>query len=351
MRGGWRCRWRLILLVVALATLAPFAYAQAPAELEIAKRAFEDGVALEKKGDYAGALGKFRESAQIKTTLGNRFHTAYCLEMTGKLAAALLEYEAIDKAAREQQKPEIVEQTRVRLEPLRPRVPQVMLRVMFSPPLTKDAKDTNVPGVEVLIDGSPIAPALLDGSKPARVDPGDHVVTAHAPDYENFTKKISTAESGTLPVDVVLERSAVAANANSRSAQGHAHGVVTDPPSEAPRAPSRTLAIAATAGAVVLATTGVVAFIVAGSAASDAETTCPTKVSCDDERSKVRTFDALALGGFVGAVGLGALSVVLWVSKPSGSASTSTSTSTPTSTSSSSRFVARPGFVGMEGRF
>ena len=56
-----------------------------------ARRSFEDGVSLEKKGDYAGALAKFRESMEIKATLGNRFHIAYCLEMTGKLAAALEE--------------------------------------------------------------------------------------------------------------------------------------------------------------------------------------------------------------------------------------------------------------------
>src|SRR5689334_1691271 len=112
-------RGQKLLLAALLCTSA--ARAQVPGE-EIARRAFEEGVALEKKGDFAPALAKFKESERIKATLGNRYHKAYCLEMTGKLAAALIEYEAVDKAARDANKSDLVETTRIRLEPLRTKV-------------------------------------------------------------------------------------------------------------------------------------------------------------------------------------------------------------------------------------
>jgi len=293
MAGG--SRHRSCALVIATILAAPLAArAQVPGE-EIARRTFEEGVTLEKRGDYEAALAKFRESRAIKPTLGNRFHAAYCLEMTGKLASALTEYESVDKAAREQNKQDVIEQTRARAEPLRARVPQLGLRLV--PPVAS--------GIEVLLDGALVAPALLDG-KTFRADPGDHVVNARAPDHEPFTKELHLDGGGATTVDItLLPRAREAA-----------------PPPEPPRpapttadlrpVPNRTAAIVTTAGAALLAAGGLAAFLVAGSEQSDAEASCPTRVRCDDERDRIRTFDALALAGFAGAVGLGAVSVVLW---------------------------------------
>ena len=87
------------------------------------------------------------------------------------------------------------------------------------------------------------------------------------------------------------------------------------PPAEPPRSLSVALPIAGTAGAVALLGAGIFFFEVAGSAQTDGRTRCLQKVACDREQSKVRTFDALALGSFIGAAGLSVLSVVLWTSK------------------------------------
>jgi len=97
-----------------------------------------------------------------------------------------------------------------------------------------------------------------------------------------------------------------------------------EPPAEARPKRSITLPVLATGGAVVFAVGGVASFLLAGSTQKDAERECPSKPSCDSERTKVRTFDTLALGGFIGAVGLGALAVILWTS---GSSSVSVSAS------------------------
>ncbi len=300
------------------------ANAQVPGE-EIARRAFEEGVALEKKGDYAGALTKFKESEQIKATLGNRYHKAYCLEMTGKLAAALLEYEIVEKTARETNKSEIVEATRTRLEPLRAKVPQLSLKLAATAP-----KDT-----EVSLDGAPISPALLDG-KAFRIDPGEHVVAARAADHEPFTKSITAPESTTATIEIALQPTAAVKVAQA----DHDSNRVTEPPAEAARTRSLALPIVTTAGAVVLAAGGAVAFVLAAGAKEDLERTCaPKRICADDDKASTRTLDAIALGSWIGAAGLAALSAVLWTSKPS------------TSASASAKVVARPSWLGVEGRF
>jgi hypothetical protein len=265
---------------------------------EHAKRLFDEGIDLEKKGDHASALEKYKEAEQIAVTPGLRFHKGYCLEMMLKLAAALDEYEAADKMAREQNKQDVHAAITTRLDPLRARVPQIAIRLA-----------TPASGADVRLDGAAIAPVLLDG-KAFRIDPGEHTVTARAAGYKDLTRKVHAPESVTTTVDVSLDRIGSPVGAAEAGpppdvlpGAGRGHGR------------SRVLPIATTAGAVALVGVGLAFFLAAGSAQSDAETSCATKRSCDDERSGVRTLDTLALGSFVGAAGLGVLSLVLWTAK------------------------------------
>lgn len=315
-------RLRSGTLLFALLLLSRASSAQVPGE-EIARRAFEDGVALEKRGDFAAALAKFKESEQIKPTLGNRYHKALCLEMTGKLAAAFIEYEVVERTARETSKAELLEATRVRLEPLRAKVPQLSLRLV-------GAKAADV---EVAVDDAPVAVALLDG-KAFRIDPGQHVVTGRAPGRESFSKTWTAAEGSLATIEVVLPEPAPAPPPVRTVA-------TNEPPAGSAR--SRTLPIVTTAGAVVLAVGGVGAYLLAGEAQSEGKASCATKASstCDEQRGSTRTFDALALGGFIGAAGLAALSVVLWTSAPSSGSTARAST----------RLVARSSWLGWEGQF
>lgn len=316
----------LVLLAVGVTTARP-ARAEVPGE-ESARRTFERGVALEKMGDYAAALTKFRESMAIKTTLGNRFHIAFCLEMTGRLATALDEYEFVEKAARDQNKAEIVEAVRVRLEPLRPRVPQLALKI--TQPLPQDG--------EVLLDGSVVAPGLLDGQS-FRVDPGEHTVSAHAPNHEAFTRRLSVVESSNTTVDVVLRPS----TPTSTAGPGASTPTKVEATPLAVRARwTHTAPILTTAGAVVLAAGGVAAFALAGDAQGEAERTCPTRVTCSAEREKVRALDGIALAGFLGAASLGALSIVLWITGPRSPAGGS---------APSTAVVFRPSWLGLERHF
>jgi hypothetical protein len=329
------------LLAFAPASLAHAQPAPAPtsagagaAGKEHAKKLFEEGLELEKKTDYAGALAKYKEAEQITVTAGLRFHTGYCLEMTGKLAAALDEYEAADRLARDQNKQEVHAATVVRLDPLRARVPQIAIR------LATPAKDA-----DVQLDGVTVAPSFIDGGKAFRLDPGEHTVTARAPGYKAFSRKVQVPENVTTTVDINLERVAGTAPVVPAVApptpggEPGAPSSVSEPPAEAAHGRSRVVPIATTAGAVVLAGTGLAMFLVAGSAQTTAQQDCATRLTCDDRRSRVRTFDALALGSFIGAVGLGVVSVILWTSKPS------------EQSAANARLQAGPGTVGLEGTF
>ncbi len=320
----------------ARAQPAPAAPASASGK-ERAKKLFEEGLELEKKADYAGALAKYKEAAGITVTAGLRFHTGYCLEMTGKLTAALDEYEAADRLAREQNKQEVRAATTVRLEPLRTRAPQIAIRLATP---TRDA--------EVQLDGVAVATALIDGGKAFRLDPGEHTVTARAPGHKAFTRKVQVPENVTTTVDVSLER--VASSAPTATAvvvpppgapagEAPTSGAAVEPPAEAAPSRSRVLPIVTTAGAVVLAGTGIALFLVAGKAQSAAKDECVAKLSCDDRRTRVRTLDALALGGFIGAVGLGVVSVVLWTSR------------SPEHSAASAHLQAGPGTFALEGSF
>lgn len=314
---------RVVPVLAGALLYASSAVAQVPGE-ETARHRFDEGVALEKKADYAAALAKFVESEQIKATLGNRYHKAYCLEMMGKLAAALAEYEFVDKRARETDKTELAEATRIRLEPLRARVPQLSLKLGPAAP-----NET-----EVTLDGTLVSPALI-GGQAFRIDPGQHIITARAADHAAFTKSITAPEGTTTSIEVVLQKEAKAKPEKREPADR------TDiDPSGATGQHSSTLPILTTAGAVVLGAAGTAFYVVAGNEQEVLRATCQTPPGCSEEdKSPTRTFDALALGSWIGAASLAALSVVLWTAKSNASAS------------ASAKVLARSSWLGVEGRF
>lgn len=328
----------LALSVAVFAALPPtIAHAQSAPAKEHAKKLFDEGLELEKKNDYAGALAKYKEAEASAVTAGLRFHKGYCLEMLGKLSTAQDEYDAAERLAREQNKPDVRTAILARLEPIRARVPQIAVR------FTGDIK-----GGEVQVDGEKIAAPLLEG-KSFRIDPGDHVVTAKAPGYKNWKRDVHVVEAITTTVDIAMDRDGSAppppvvvapvASAGAQSKPAPADPL-TEPPRENDRSRSVVAPVVATVGAVTLVVTGVVFFAVAGSAKSTADTECLQKVDCGSEQSKIRTFDTLALGSFIGAAGLGVLSVVLWTSGSKSSAS-----------APSTRIVATPTGAGITGAF
>lgn len=292
-------KFRMILRVTLAAwfVCGPFLSSQAQAQTvpgkEIAKKLFDEGAQLERKGEYADALVKYKEAEQIVVTPGLRFHQGYCHEMMGLLKSAVDEYELADQLARESNRSDVQSAVAARLERLRARVPQLAIRVVPS-----------TPNAEVQLDGVAVAVALLDG-KAFRLDPGEHMVSARAAGYSDFAKRVQVPEGVTTTVDIALVRNVPAAPAttvHSRPGDEHASGR------------NFALPIVTTIGAAGLIATGIALVNAAGSAQEDAAAKCAKQMTCD-ERSTVRTLDALALGSFVGGAGLGVLSAWLWTSK------------------------------------
>lgn len=265
------CGW---LFAVGAAGAEPSREAQA-------KRLFEEGVALEKRGDFAAALAKFEQAETLKITAGLRFHKGYALEELGRLTAALEAYEVAENLALEQGRPEVQATAGARIAALRSRVAAVVVRGPAGSPIT------------VRLDDRPSAPAAR--GEPVRVDPGDHVVHVEAEGQLPFDRTFTASEGAKVVVDVIFPKPAVTATPAARGP-----------------APSLGPPVAAAVFALGLAGVGVSTLVVTGHLADDARASCPERLSCADERRRIRNLDLLALGGFVGAAGLGALSVVLF---------------------------------------
>jgi hypothetical protein len=295
-------RGHAVVLTIALASAPLAARAQSSVDADSLKHQFEEAVEIEKRGEYEKALERFRKIEAVKPTAGVLFHEAYCLELLGKLAAAFNAYEVAEKVARVQKKTEVVNAVQSRLGPLGQRVPLVNVTV--------EPKDA-----DVRIDGQ------LVTNMSVRVDAGEHALVAQAPGRAPKKLTLTCREGSVQSIALTLEPApAPAQRTDPHPAPPSSPPPVTEPPDEEPRRQTLALPLAVTAGSVAFVAGGVVSFLLAGSAQSDAKGTCPTKPSCDDERDHVRTLDTLALTGFVLGAGLGALAGVLWTGRSSGSA-------------------------------
>jgi tetratricopeptide (TPR) repeat protein len=267
-----------------------------PAGKEAAKTLFEEGLDLEKREKYREALAKYREALQLTITPGLRFHAGYCLEMVGDGSAALDEYEAADHLAGDANKLEVHNAVIGRIEVLRDRLAVFTFKGAL-----------NLPGLVVEIDGKPYAAAQL--SRVFHLNAGTHVVTAHAPGYEDFLRKIDLFEHMQASMDLHFERIA-------REVSTPAPAAPVPAADEAPNASSSiVLPLATTGAAVVFAAGGFLLFSLSASEQSDAQAKCAAVPTCASERSKIQTFDALAIGSFVGAAVWAGASAALWMSR------------------------------------
>ena len=335
-----------VLFAFSLLLVAPSAFAAdpTPAELKEARELFARAEKEERAGDWASALEHLRRVAQIKVTPGIRFHLGLAEEKTGLLVTALADYALAEKQATDEKNREVLAALREPIAALQARVPRLVVKV---PP--------DVKGLEVALDGKTLAPGLYAAEMP--VDPKAHTVEARAPGKKTFARTINAQERDTVTVDVVLEDEAkpgvVAPPPSPSVAPVTKPPPVTPPPpskpppstagaSEGRPSESKAGAILATIGAVALIGGGVGAYFLADGEQSDARDKCKTQTSCEDLRGPVRTWDAVALGAWVGGAALTTVAIILWA-KPSANASASTSTS--------GRLFVGPGTAGLAGSF
>ncbi len=312
-----------LLLSITLASAAPHsarAGDPSPQEVQLARTLFEEGIKLEKGGNCPQALERYRRVATVKSSPSLKYHTGFCHDQLHEEVLALTYYQQAEVEATQKQNQEVLAAVKAPLARLAQRVPKLVPMV------------TEVPGLEVSIDGKPI-PQGLWGLE-IRVEVGRHTVEGKAVGYTAFSEtrefadasrteiKVSVAPVQQTPAVVPPPSATPSGTAAARPSATPVSSSKPAPPAAAPPAPdkpeekgpSHLNAILATGGAVVLVGGGVASFVLAGSAADDAKAACLKQVSCDDKRGPVRTYDALALAGFIGGAGLGAIAVILWSS-------------------------------------
>ncbi len=335
--GTGRAALRVVAMLVA--TRGALAAEPTGAELREARELFSKAQSDEKAGDWPAALEKLKRVTQIKVTPGVRFHVAVCEEKTGQLVAALADYALAERQAAEEKNREVLSALKEPIAALQERVPRLLVKA-----------PTDVKGLEVALDGKALAPGLFSAEMP--VDAKAHTVEAHAPGRKAFSQTVTAREREITPVEIVLEPEGKATPAPVPIATSKpsatplatpAASTTTKPtPTPPPAGGGKTLAIVATAGAVVLVGAGVGAFLVADGAQSDFRAQCPTRApgACEDLKTPVHTWDTLALGAWIGGAALTTVAIIAWA-KPSAKGTSGTS----------GRFFVAPAAAGLAGTF
>jgi hypothetical protein len=189
------------LILAAVAAYEPAAQAQASGPSQptssaqaqtTAETLFDEGRELMAKGDYARACPKLAESQRLDPGGGTILNLALCHEAQGKKATAWAEFkDAIAYAIRDgrQNRERMAREHVAKLEPTLNRIS------------VKPAADARVPGLEIRVDGVAIGEAAWESPTP--IDPGEHVVSAVAPGYREWTTTIKVDDKvDLLPIAI-----------------------------------------------------------------------------------------------------------------------------------------------------
>jgi hypothetical protein len=187
-------RYGMISMGAALLALAWSGLALAAGKNPVVAQALYDEarqlVAAEK---FEQACPKFKASYELDPAGGTLLNLADCYERQGKTALAWTTFKDALEAARRDGKNERIEFATQHLATLEKRLSRLSVAV-------PDA--ARVPGLEVTVDGTPLAEAAYGIALP--VDPGAHRIRAAAPGKQEFEKLVEVPRSSAeqLKVDV-----------------------------------------------------------------------------------------------------------------------------------------------------
>lgn len=245
-RRGRRSAWLpLLAAVVCLGLGAPVSVAQpTDAERAAAKQAFDEGLDLEKKGDYSNALAKFQKVGAFKMTPHVRFHIALCEEKLGKLVAALRGFELAEAEALKMGKDAqvVAQKAPERAEALRKRVASVRIEVKG-----------RVLHSKVLLDGEPVL--AKDFGTLVPVDPGTHAIEVETDGEIAQKKEVTLAERGYETITLEIEDEEKPEPSATATATASATAAAPPPPPPPSRVPAFVLGgagVASLIGAGVL---------------------------------------------------------------------------------------------------
>jgi hypothetical protein len=268
MRRGCAIALTVCYLAASLPAVAgnpptPAAPAAGPtadkATLINARQQFQQALALETAGDWAGASSLFQQVAQVRLTPQVRFHIALCEEHLGKLAAALGHYQIAADEAQEAHATEVAAQVASRTEVLKARIPRVLLE-----------RGAGADYASISLDGVLLGASSIGSELP--VDPGPHIIDATSQGFKPFNAKFQIAEKENKKIEIVLE-AAPPPPVEDKAISASGGGAVAPP--------TKNLApfIVGGVGVASLAASGVF-FLLRSKSINSLEESCPTKTSC-----------------------------------------------------------------------
>jgi hypothetical protein len=278
--------------VLGLSLLAaPSAHAQQKAskdELDKARVAFTEGVALAAANNCAGALVKYKAVIKVISTPQILFNIGECEERLGRLVEAIGSYRiAASQAADDKKAANVLKAVGSRIDDIEGRLPKLTI-----------SRGKGAEAAAVELDGQEVG--QLGAAMP--VNPGPHVIVARVSGKEYLRETVTLAEKETKTFDVKIT---IAAPPPPK---------VEEPPPPPPAPPpprSRVPGIAVTAVGGVALITGFIGIAVSQGAISTLnglckDGHCPNTQSAMDTASKGKTMTGLAeIMIPLGAVGAG----------------------------------------------
>jgi len=256
-------------------------------------------------GDFTTALDRFSRAHSLFPAPTLSIMLARSLVRLNRYIEALDRYQETLRTPLTSDAPEAFQQAvvdaRKEHEALRQRTPKVVIRIVTNGALPSD--------LEVLLDGKPVPPALLNVPRP--IDPGEHEVRVSTPRQAEIVRRLTT-EVGTEQLLVIPlapgERAAAPPPNRHEETPVLAPATSSDSDAAEPPSPSSTLAYLAFGVGAAGTGLGVVTGLIALDKKSELDRVCSP--GCPPERSddidSFRSNRTLSYVGFgVGLVGVG----------------------------------------------
>lgn len=183
---------------LAIGAVPSVSLAQKPAggpsqkDLDAAKKAFFEGLDLEKAEKWSEALKRFEEVAKVRMTPQVRFHIALCKEKMGLLLEALRDFEQAEADAKSEKVPTVLKEAPEHAAAIKGRIPKLKLKL-----------PSDVEKLSVTVDGAAID---AQGADEIALNPGTHKVEASAEGREPFSAEVPLAEGESKTLIIKLPK-------------------------------------------------------------------------------------------------------------------------------------------------
>jgi hypothetical protein len=280
-----------------------------PAQINEARTSFKDGLELEKKGEYEGALAKFRATASIKTTPQVEFHIALCEAKLKRYVEALIDLDIAEGDAKQNKVKEVAEAAPKLAAEIKPLVPKLTIKVA-----------EGESAATVWVDKQSVDMGKL--GTPMPFDPGKHVVSAKSTNGDDTSIDVELVDADDKSI-VVSFKSGAPVVATTPTTTDTTPSELPPPPvmppspgdaQPAPSASSSQRTVGFIVGGVGIVSLGLATtfYLMRNSKVSSLDSECvnmkcPSSAQSDLDSAKTDvTISRIALGVGVVSIGVGA---------------------------------------------